>query len=77
MNRKYSHIIFLGTLLILLSINGLFHGDPKGMIAHDPVMYIYAPVIKASGYVSFSAGNYDGVPVVIYQASTLYMPSGR
>ncbi|WP_243679349.1 hypothetical protein [Vulcanisaeta distributa] len=67
----------MGTLLILLSINGLFHGDPKGMIAHDPVMYIYAPVIKASGYVSFSAGNYDGVPVVIYQASTLYMPSGQ
>ncbi len=81
MNRKYVSIILLGALLIIiiLNINGLFrsYGDSKEMTMHDPVVYIYAPVIKASGYVSFSMGNYDGVPAVIFQAGTLYIPSGQ
>ena len=75
-------IILLGTLSVitLLSINGVFfsRGNTQGKaITNDPIMYIYSPVIKASGYISFSAGNYDGMPVVIYRASTLYMPEGQ
>ncbi|ADN49675.1 hypothetical protein [Vulcanisaeta distributa] len=43
----------------------------------DPIIYIYSPVVKASGFISFTAGNYDGIPVVVYKAGSLYMPSGQ
>ena len=82
MNKRHMLIILLGALSViaLLSINGLFysHRNAQGKtVINDPIMYIYSPVIKASGYISFSVGNYDGIPVVIYRASTLYMPEGQ
>ncbi|WP_243674656.1 hypothetical protein [Vulcanisaeta distributa] len=43
----------------------------------DPIIYIYSPMVKAFGFISFAAGNYDGIPVVVYKAGGLYMPSGQ
>jgi D-glucosaminate-specific PTS system IID component len=83
MNKGLILILILGALLtiILLNISASYHDHFKSSrglrMSNDPIIYIYSPVIKASGYISFSAGNYDGIPVVVYQASILYMPSGQ
>lgn len=81
-NRRYIFIVLLGIIIIvtLLSVNELFYGHENiqgETVINDPIMYIYAPVTKESGYVSFSAGNYNGMPVVVYKASTLYIPEGQ
>ncbi|WP_243666072.1 hypothetical protein [Vulcanisaeta sp. JCM 16159] len=63
--------------LTLHPSNGHKMAQKDSSLNGDPIIYISSPMVKASGFVSFAAGNYDGIPVVVYKAGGLYMPSGR
>lgn len=87
MHRKSILIIVLGIILTALltyialsttHIRGehIVHQESSA-VGGDPIIYIYASVVKASGFISFTTGNYDGISVVIYKAGSLYMPSGQ
>ncbi|GAB6945566.1 hypothetical protein [Vulcanisaeta sp. JCM 14467] len=87
MHRKSIFIIILGIILTALLIytelptakpgNTYTMYQKNPVIKGDPIIYIEAPVVKASGFISFAAGNYDGKPVVIYKAGSLQMPKGQ
>lgn len=63
--------------LTLHPSNGHKMAQKDSSLNGDPIIYISSPMVKASGFVSFAAGNYDGIPVVVYKAGGLYMPSGQ
>ncbi|BDR92459.1 hypothetical protein [Vulcanisaeta souniana] len=87
MHRKSIKIFVLGIILTALLTyiallttqlrNEHVIGQKNLAAGGDPIIYINSPVVKASGFISFTAGNYDGIPVVIYKAGSLYMPSGQ